>query len=71
MEDAMVLNKCSMERGLAHGQIYKTEVVDLTQQQQGKRQAIEVWEKLLQIRFENKFALIRSHILMMNLDMAK
>lgn len=42
MEDAMVLNKCSMERGLAHGQIYKTEVVDLTQQQQGKRQAVEV-----------------------------
>ncbi|KAK8390469.1 hypothetical protein O3P69_010273 [Scylla paramamosain] len=30
MEDAMVLNKCSMERGLAHGQIYKTEIVDLT-----------------------------------------
>ena len=26
----MVLNKCSMERGLAHGQIYKTEIVDLT-----------------------------------------
>ncbi|XP_053642694.2 DNA-directed RNA polymerase I subunit RPA2 isoform X1 [Cherax quadricarinatus] len=30
MEDAMVLNKCSMERGLGHGQIYKTEFVDLT-----------------------------------------
>ncbi|XP_045611530.1 DNA-directed RNA polymerase I subunit RPA2 isoform X2 [Procambarus clarkii] len=30
MEDAMVLNKCAMERGLAHGQIYKTECVDLT-----------------------------------------
>lgn len=26
----MVLNKCSMERGLGHGQIYKTEFVDLT-----------------------------------------
>ncbi|KAK3866677.1 hypothetical protein Pcinc_027812 [Petrolisthes cinctipes] len=30
MEDAMVLNKCAMERGLAHGQIYKTEFVDLS-----------------------------------------
>ena len=30
MEDAMVLNKCAMERGLAHGQIYKTEIVDLS-----------------------------------------
>lgn len=25
----MVINKCAMERGLAHGQIYKTEFVDL------------------------------------------
>lgn len=35
----MVLNKCSMERGLAHGQIYKTEVVDLTlrESQAGKK----------------------------------
>ncbi|XP_047488694.1 DNA-directed RNA polymerase I subunit RPA2-like [Penaeus chinensis] len=41
MEDAMVLNKCSMERGLAHGQIYKTEVVDLVQRQ-GKRAASEI-----------------------------
>ncbi|KAK7070087.1 DNA-directed RNA polymerase I subunit RPA2 [Halocaridina rubra] len=30
MEDAMVLNKCAMERGLAHGQIYKSEFIDLT-----------------------------------------
>ncbi|XP_064102895.1 LOW QUALITY PROTEIN: DNA-directed RNA polymerase I subunit RPA2-like [Macrobrachium nipponense] len=31
MEDAMVINKCSMERGLGHGQIYKSEFIDLTQ----------------------------------------
>ncbi|XP_024524228.1 DNA-directed RNA polymerase I subunit 2 [Selaginella moellendorffii] len=30
MEDAMIMNKSSMERGLAHGQIYKTEHVDLS-----------------------------------------
>ena len=26
MEDAMIINKASLERGFAHGQIYKTEV---------------------------------------------
>ncbi|XP_068242605.1 DNA-directed RNA polymerase I subunit RPA2 [Palaemon carinicauda] len=31
MEDAMVINKCSMERGLGHGQIYKSEFIDLSQ----------------------------------------
>ncbi|CAM6092481.1 unnamed protein product [Calypogeia fissa] len=30
MEDAMILNKSSMERGLCHGQVYKTETIDLT-----------------------------------------
>ncbi|XP_053567930.1 DNA-directed RNA polymerase I subunit RPA2 [Bombina bombina] len=29
MEDAMVLNKASWERGFAHGSVYKTDVIDL------------------------------------------
>lgn len=29
MEDAMVLNKCSVERGFKHGWVYKVEVVNL------------------------------------------
>ncbi|CAB4021891.1 DNA-directed RNA polymerase I subunit RPA2-like, partial [Paramuricea clavata] len=29
MEDAMILNKSSFERGFSHGTVYKTEVVDL------------------------------------------
>ena len=29
MEDAMILNKSSVERGLAHGCIYKTDAIDL------------------------------------------
>ena len=29
MEDAMVINRNSLERGFAHGQVYKTEFVDL------------------------------------------
>ncbi|CAL4133379.1 unnamed protein product, partial [Meganyctiphanes norvegica] len=36
MEDAMVINKCAMERGLAHGQVYKSEFVDLSMLQ-GKK----------------------------------
>ncbi|KAL1300661.1 DNA-directed RNA polymerase I subunit 2 isoform X2 [Arachis ipaensis] len=31
MEDAMILNKSSVERGMFHGQIYQTETIDLTQ----------------------------------------
>ena len=29
MEDAMIINKMSFERGFCHGQIYKSEFVDL------------------------------------------
>jgi DNA-directed RNA polymerase I subunit RPA2 len=29
MEDAMILNKSSVDRGLAHGSLIKTEIVDL------------------------------------------
>ncbi|KAK4379648.1 hypothetical protein RND71_001510 [Anisodus tanguticus] len=32
MEDAMVLNKSSVDRGLCHGHIYQTETIDLTEQ---------------------------------------
>lgn len=32
MEDAMVLNKSSVDRGLCHGYIYQTETIDLTEQ---------------------------------------
>jgi DNA-directed RNA polymerase I subunit RPA2 len=31
MEDAMILNKSAVERGLAHGFIYKTETINLKQ----------------------------------------
>ncbi|KAI4456625.1 dna-directed rna polymerase i subunit 2 [Holotrichia oblita] len=31
MEDAMIINKCSEERGLAHGSIYKSEFIELDQ----------------------------------------
>lgn len=30
MEDAMILNKSSVERGFAHGSVYKTESVFLS-----------------------------------------
>lgn len=31
MEDAMIINKCSEERGFAHGSIYKSEFIELDQ----------------------------------------
>ncbi|XP_061634769.1 DNA-directed RNA polymerase I subunit RPA2 [Phyllopteryx taeniolatus] len=36
MEDAMIVNKSSWERGFAHGCIYKTEMVDLTLRARGQ-----------------------------------
>uniref|UniRef100_A0A8C6UEG3 DNA-directed RNA polymerase n=1 Tax=Neogobius melanostomus TaxID=47308 RepID=A0A8C6UEG3_9GOBI len=36
MEDAMILNKSSWERGFAHGCIYKTELVDLAERVRGE-----------------------------------
>lgn len=30
MDDAMILNKSALERGFAHGSVYKTEVIDLS-----------------------------------------
>lgn len=32
MEDAMILNKSSVERGFAHAYLYKTETVDLREE---------------------------------------
>ena len=32
MEDAMILNKSSVERGFAHASLYKTEQIDLTEE---------------------------------------
>ncbi len=31
MEDAMVINRGSLQRGFAHGQVYKSEFVDLNE----------------------------------------
>uniref|UniRef100_A0A4W4EDY0 DNA-directed RNA polymerase subunit beta n=1 Tax=Electrophorus electricus TaxID=8005 RepID=A0A4W4EDY0_ELEEL len=35
MEDAMIVNKSSWERGFAHGSVYKTELVDLSEKVKG------------------------------------
>jgi DNA-directed RNA polymerase beta subunit len=32
MEDAMILNKAAVERGLAHGMVFKTTTIDLEEQ---------------------------------------
>ncbi|KAI7805723.1 DNA-directed RNA polymerase I subunit RPA2 [Triplophysa rosa] len=36
MEDAMIVNKSSWERGFAHGSVYKTELVDLSEKFRGE-----------------------------------
>ncbi|XP_028983272.1 DNA-directed RNA polymerase I subunit RPA2 [Betta splendens] len=36
MEDAMIVNKSSWERGFAHGSIYKTELIDLADKVKGQ-----------------------------------
>ncbi|XP_062852272.1 DNA-directed RNA polymerase I subunit RPA2 [Trichomycterus rosablanca] len=36
MEDAMIVNKSSWERGFAHGSVYKTEVIDLSEKVKGE-----------------------------------
>ncbi|XP_016128780.1 DNA-directed RNA polymerase I subunit RPA2-like isoform X1 [Sinocyclocheilus grahami] len=35
MEDAMIVNKSSWERGFAHGSVYKTELIDLSEKVKG------------------------------------
>ncbi|GAB2280980.1 DNA-directed RNA polymerase I subunit RPA2 [Dionaea muscipula] len=40
MEDAMILNKSSVERGMCHAQIYKTENVDLTLDKGGEGRSL-------------------------------
>ena len=39
MEDAMILNKSAVDRGLAHGTIFKTETVNL-KDDKGKTQVV-------------------------------
>mmetsp|Transcript_29470 Transcript_29470/g.65271 ORF Transcript_29470/g.65271 Transcript_29470/m.65271 type:complete len:527 (+) Transcript_29470:3-1583(+) len=36
MEDAMILNKSSMERGLAHASLHKTEMIDLREERKAR-----------------------------------
>lgn len=40
MEDAMILNKSSVDRGLAHALLYKTEMIDL-REEKGKKSVLE------------------------------
>nr|XP_018632652.1 DNA-directed RNA polymerase I subunit 2 isoform X2 [Nicotiana tomentosiformis] len=45
MEDAMVLNKSSVDRGLCHGHIYQTETIDLTEQSAKSDRAQRVFRR--------------------------
>jgi DNA-directed RNA polymerase beta subunit len=36
MEDAMIINKASLDRGFAHGTLIKSETVDLTEKRGAK-----------------------------------
>ena len=43
MEDAMILNAAAVQRGLAHGSLYKTDAVDLAEER-GK-QLVRLWAR--------------------------
>ncbi|CAK8540173.1 unnamed protein product [Lathyrus sativus] len=45
MEDAMILNKSSVERGMFHGQIYQTETIDLAEQGPATERSSRVFRK--------------------------
>ncbi|KAG9150706.1 hypothetical protein Leryth_008151 [Lithospermum erythrorhizon] len=45
MEDAMVLNKSSVERGMGHGHIYQTETIDLTEQSSNSNRTPRVFRR--------------------------
>ncbi|XP_027354375.1 DNA-directed RNA polymerase I subunit 2 isoform X2 [Abrus precatorius] len=45
MEDAMILNKSSVERGMFHGQIYQTETIDLTEQGSRSDRSLRMFKK--------------------------
>ncbi|XP_028784333.1 DNA-directed RNA polymerase I subunit 2 isoform X2 [Neltuma alba] len=45
MEDAMILNKSSVERGMFHGQIYQTETIDLTEQRGRSGQTSKIFRR--------------------------
>src|SRR5690606_7505400 len=40
MEDAMIVNKASFERGFCHGSIYKTKLIDLMEEYKGETSRI-------------------------------
>lgn len=35
MEDAMVINRASLQRGFAHGQVYTSKIIDLKEIEKG------------------------------------
>lgn len=45
MEDAMVLNKSSVDRGMCHGQIYQTETIDLADQKFKSNRAMKIFKR--------------------------
>ena len=45
MEDAMILNKQSFERGFAHGMVYSTEIVELNEKSFGSSKSSKIFGK--------------------------
>ena len=45
MEDAMIINKASLDRGFAHGTIHKTEEIDLKKKAQDQGSTLIIFGK--------------------------
>lgn len=55
MEDAMVINRGSLQRGFAHGQVYKPEIIDLKDVEKSAAQVGVYFCLFLGFLFEKAF----------------
>jgi DNA-directed RNA polymerase I subunit RPA2 len=55
MEDAMILNKSSVDRGLCHGHIYKTDTIDLTESRSDSANSVRTFRRSRLDKFGDSF----------------
>jgi DNA-directed RNA polymerase I subunit RPA2 len=56
MEDAMIINKCSYERGFGHGSVYKTKIIDLDEEEKHTENGVKPTLRFLNVKSVKKAA---------------